>query len=102
MVVADRISTFWLILGFFAQFLFSLRFFLQWLVSERQKKSVIPISFWYLSIFGGSLLFIYSLYRKDPVFIVGQGLGVFIYLRNLYLISKKQDNKEEEIIKNSD
>jgi len=79
----------WLIVGFAGQFLFFLRFFFQWLVSEKKKKSVIPVSFWYFSIFGGVILLIYAIYRKDPVFILGQSLGVFIYARNLYFIHRK-------------
>jgi lipid-A-disaccharide synthase-like uncharacterized protein len=77
-----------LVLGFTAQILFSARFVVQWVASERAKKSVIPVSFWFLSLAGGGLLLIYSIGRKDPVFIVGQSAGVFIYSRNLYLIFK--------------
>jgi len=79
----------WLIVGFTGQFLFFLRFFLQWLVSEKKKESVIPVSFWYFSISGGIMLLVYAIYRKDPVFILGQSLGVFIYARNLYFIRRK-------------
>jgi lipid-A-disaccharide synthase-like uncharacterized protein len=78
----------WLVLGFAAQGLFFMRFFVQWLSSEIQGKSVVPLAFWYFSILGGSLLFIYSLHIKDPVFILGQGLGILIYIRNLMLIRK--------------
>ena len=80
----------WLILGFTGQILFFMRFFFQWLASEKKKESTIPISFWYFSIAGGLLLLLYSIYRKDPVFIVGQGLGIFIYARNLYFIYRKK------------
>jgi len=79
----------WLIVGFAGQFLFFLRFFFQWLVSEKKRKSVIPVSFWYFSISGGVILLIYAIYRKDPVFILGQSLGIFIYARNLYFIHRK-------------
>lgn len=79
-------SRLWLTIGFTGQFLFSLRFFLQWLKSEIAKKSVIPLTFWYFSILGGSTLLAYAIYKKDPVFIVGQALGLMIYFRNLYLI----------------
>lgn len=78
----------WLGIGFFGQAMFFGRFFIQWLASEKAKKSVIPNAFWYFSIFGGAILFIYSLYRKDPVFIAGQGLGLFIYFRNLYFVRR--------------
>jgi lipid-A-disaccharide synthase-like uncharacterized protein len=81
---------FWLTLGFTAQALFSARFLVQWLQSERQRKSVVPLAFWYLSLAGGSALFAYALYRQDPVFILGQGAGVFIYLRNLILIGRER------------
>ncbi len=84
-------ETFWVLLGFLGQFLFFLRFFFQWVVSERKKESVIPLSFWYLSIGGGLILLSYALYRRDPVFILGQSLGVFIYARNLYFIHKKKN-----------
>ncbi|UCC95363.1 MAG: lipid-A-disaccharide synthase N-terminal domain-containing protein [Candidatus Omnitrophota bacterium] len=80
----------WLVLGFLGQFLFFLRFFFQWLVSERKRESVIPLSFWYLSICGGLLILCYAIYRKDPVFILGQSMGVFIYARNLLLIHRKK------------
>src|SRR5450432_590740 len=76
----------WLALGFFAQALFTARFLVQWIASERAGKSVIPIAFWFFSIGGGALLLVYALYRKDPVFIAGQALGLVVYVRNLYFI----------------
>jgi lipid-A-disaccharide synthase-like uncharacterized protein len=76
----------WVVLGFVAQGLFTARFLVQWIASERARASVIPISFWFFSVGGGFLLLIYALYRRDPVFIAGQGLGLFVYLRNLYFI----------------
>lgn len=76
----------WLILGFVAQFMFTMRFFLQWIASERAGRSVIPLAFWYFSIVGGLLLLIYALDRRDAVFIAGQAFGVFVYLRNLYFV----------------
>lgn len=76
----------WVLLGFAAQGLFTMRFLVQWIASERAKRSVIPLAFWYFSIAGGLLLLIYALYRKDPVFIAGQAFGVFVYLRNLYFV----------------
>ncbi len=76
----------WVLLGFIAQALFTMRFLVQWIASERAGRSVIPLAFWLFSIGGGVLLFIYALYRRDPVFIAGQGFGVFVYLRNLYFV----------------
>ena len=76
----------WLLVGFGGQGLFMLRFVIQWLHSERQRKSVIPVSFWYFSLAGALVLLAYSVHRRDPVFIAGQLLGVAIYLRNLVLI----------------
>ena len=75
-------------IGFAGQGLFAMRFIVQWLTSEGQGRSVIPIVFWYFSIGGGSVLLIYAIWRQDPVIICGQGLGLFIYLRNLFLIHK--------------
>ncbi|KRT35114.1 lipid A Biosynthesis domain protein [Acetomicrobium hydrogeniformans ATCC BAA-1850] len=79
-----------LILGFVAQGLFGARFFVQWLASEKEKRSVVPFSFWILSLVGGILLFIYATARHDPVFMVGQASGVFIYIRNIYFILRER------------
>lgn len=76
----------WVLLGFIAQAMFTMRFLVQWLASERAGHSIIPLGFWIFSIAGGLLLFVYALYRKDPVFIAGQGFGVFVYLRNLQFV----------------
>ena len=81
-----------IVVGFGGQALFASRFILQWLSSESVGRSVIPIGFWYCSIGGGSVMLIYAVWREDPVFICGQGLGLFIYLRNLYLIFKERKN----------
>ena len=75
-------------IGFAGQGLFAMRFIVQWLTSEGQGRSVIPIAFWYFSIGGGAVLLLYAIWRQDPVIICGQGLGLFIYLRNLFLIHK--------------
>jgi lipid-A-disaccharide synthase-like uncharacterized protein len=80
----------WVLIGFLAQGFFSMRFLVQWIASERAGKSVIPIAFWWCSIGGGLLLFVYALYRRDPVFIAGQGFGVFVYLRNLHFVLRER------------
>ncbi|NOY80165.1 MAG: hypothetical protein GXP31_04075 [Kiritimatiellaeota bacterium] len=80
----------WLVLGFGAQALFSARFIVQWIASERAGRSVVPLLFWYLSLSGSTLLLLYAVHRKDPVFILGQGTGVAIYLRNLHLIYREK------------
>ena len=78
----------WVLLGVAAQALFTMRFLVQWLASERAGHSVIPMAFWLFSIGGGILLLVYALYRKDIVFIAGQAFGVFVYLRNLYFVMR--------------
>lgn len=80
----------WILLGFVAQGFFTMRFVVQWLASERAKRSVVPIAFWFFSLGGGALLLIYAIKRQDPVFIAGQGLGLFIYIRNLWLIANER------------
>ncbi len=86
----DKNEVGWLLLGLCGQVLFMLRFVIQWLHSERQRKSVIPESFWYFSVAGALVLLVYSVHRRDPVFILGQVLGVGIYLRNLALIRNER------------
>ena len=77
----------WAILvGYIAQAMFAMRFVVQWIASERAGHSVVPMAFWIFSIGGGLMLLGYALYRKDPVFIIGQAFGVFVYLRNLQFI----------------
>jgi len=83
------ISLSWLIVGFLGQIFFSARFIIQWLYSEINKKSIIPLAFWFFSILGGVTLLIYAIHRKDPVFILGQSAGLLIYARNLYFINKQ-------------
>ena len=86
------IDKIFLYIGIFGQLCFSMRFIVQWLYSEKAKKSVIPTAFWYFSLLGGIILLIYAVYHRDPVFIMGQAPGVLIYSRNIYLIHK---NKKE-------
>ncbi len=82
----SRVQTVWLVIGFIAQGLFSARFLVQWIASERRKRSIVPTTFWYFSIAGGALLLAYAIHRRDPVFIVGQGAGLIVYVRNLQLL----------------
>jgi lipid-A-disaccharide synthase-like uncharacterized protein len=80
----------WVILGFIAQGLFTARFVVQWIASERAGRSVIPMAFWIFSIAGGALLLIYALYRKDVVFIAGQAFSFFVYARNLHFVMRER------------
>ena len=80
----------WAWVGIIAQLLFTARFVVQWIASERAGKSVVPMAFWWFSILGGGLLLVYALYRKDPVFIIGQGLGMGIYVRNIVLVLREK------------
>jgi lipid-A-disaccharide synthase-like uncharacterized protein len=82
------IPTTWLVIGFLGQAVFTARFLVQWLASERKCDSIVPVAFWWLSLAGGIILLSYAIQRRDPVIIVGQGMGLFIYTRNLMLIAK--------------
>lgn len=86
----------WLGIGFLGQALFSARFLVQWVTSERRKRSVVPLAFWYFSLAGGATLLAYAIHRLDPVFILGQGAGLFIYLRNLQLIYRQRGSEKDE------
>lgn len=77
---------FWLVFGIAAQLVFGSRFILQWIASEREGRSIMPLSFWFLSIIGGLMTLVYGLVRREPVIIIGQALSTFIYIRNLILI----------------
>ena len=88
-----NIEIFFLCIGFLGQGVFASRFIVQWIYSEKKGESSIPVVFWYLSIFGGIGLLTYAIFRKDPVIILGQSFGIFIYLRNLILIYKKKKKK---------
>jgi lipid-A-disaccharide synthase-like uncharacterized protein len=80
--------TFWLLVGFLGQALFTARFAVQWLVSERKRDSVVPVAFWWLSLLGGGALLAYAISRQDPVIIVGQAMGLLVYVRNLMLVAQ--------------
>ncbi len=84
----------WRGIGLLGQGLFFSRFLVQWIASERRKESVIPLYFWYLSLSGGIILFFYAMHIRDPIFILGQSCGVFVYTRNLVLIFRKKKIKE--------
>jgi len=83
-------ETIWVGIGFIGQMLFGARFLIQWIVSERERRSHIPLAFWYFSLGGGVVLLSYAIWRADPVFIMGQSMGLMIYLRNLYFIYKER------------
>ena len=83
-------NVFWLVVGLVGQAFFTMRFLVQWIVTEKQRKSVIPELFWYFSIMGSVTLLSYAIYRKDPVFILGQSFGSVVYFRNLYFIHKRK------------
>jgi lipid-A-disaccharide synthase-like uncharacterized protein len=86
----------WIALGFAGQALFGSRFLVQWLVSERHGRVVIPTGFWYLSLFGGLALLAYAIHKRDPVFAVGQGAGLLIYARNLWLHRRDRTDALQE------
>ena len=85
----------WLVIGFLGQGLFSARFIIQWLQSERLKKSVIPQAFWYFSVAGGVTLLAYAIHRRDPVFILGQASGLIIYFRNLQFLWRDRKSADK-------
>ena len=79
----------WLVIGFLGQACFFSRFLVQWMASERAGRSLVPRAFWYLSIAGGAIVLSYAIWRRDPVFIAGQSVGLFVYLRNLILLRRE-------------
>ncbi len=85
---------FWVLIGFLGQGMFTMRFIVQWITSEKRKESVIPVAFWYFSLGGGLILLAYAIRRMDPVFIAAYLLNPIIYSRNLYFIYKKKPNPE--------
>ena len=88
-----EITSPWHLLGLAGTLMFSMRFIVQWIVSERRKESVIPIAFWYLSIFGSLGILVYAVHRADPVFILAYAFNCFIYARNLMLIARERKSK---------
>ena len=88
--------TLWLVIGFSGQAIFTARFLVQWVASERRRDSVVPVAFWWLSLAGGTTLLAYAIHRQDPVIIVGQSMGAFIYIRNLMLVQKGRQRVERQ------
>lgn len=86
----------WLVIGFLGQAFFSTRFLIQWVFSEKHRRSVIPVAFWYFSLAGGATLLAYAIHREDPVFIVGQAGGLVVYSRNLYFIWRERKERRAE------
>jgi lipid-A-disaccharide synthase-like uncharacterized protein len=80
----------WVIIGFAGQAVFASRFIVQWIATERRRRSVVPVAFWYLSLAGSIVLLVYSIYRQDVVFIAGFSLNLLVYLRNLYFIHRRR------------
>lgn len=89
-------ETIWLAVGFLGQVMFSMRFIIQWVASERRRRSYIPVAFWFFSIAGGSILLSYAVWRLDPVFIAGQAGGLVIYARNLHFIWREHRQAKTE------
>ena len=83
----------WLVIGFLGQACFFSRFLVQWMASERAGRSLVPRAFWYLSIAGGLIVLSYAIWRRDPVFILGQSVGLFVYLRNLVLLRREEEER---------
>ena len=83
--VTEKAKDPWFLVGILGQFTFAARFVVQWLVSEREKKVVIPVAFWWLSITGGVVTLAYAVHQEDPVFIIAQGTGLVMYFRNLVI-----------------
>ncbi len=84
----------WLTVGFLGQGLFTARFVVQWLASERKRESIVPAAFWWLSLLGGCALLFYAIFRRDPVIITGQAMGLFVYTRNLMLLRRSRRRAE--------
>ena len=93
----DSTDLIWLTIGLAGQTMFMMRFVVQWIHSERHQKSVIPVSFWYLSLVGGLTVLAYGLHKAEPVIILGQLPGTFVYARNLVLISREKRDVLAEV-----
>jgi len=95
------IDTIWLTIGFLGQGLFFMRFFVQWIASEKKGQSIIPNAFWYFSLGGGLVLLSYAIWRQDPVFMLGQSTGLLIYSRNLYFVHRKNPSEKLDAVDTS-
>ena len=95
-MAAISVEYIWLAVGFVGQAIFGLRFVVQWIATERKRRSVIPLAFWYLSLAGTVVLLAYSIYKVDPVFIAGFSLNMIIYVRNLYFIYLRRKGETQE------
>ncbi|HVT02400.1 MAG TPA: lipid-A-disaccharide synthase N-terminal domain-containing protein [Thermoanaerobaculia bacterium] len=91
----------WVAFGFAGQLLFTLRFLVQWITSEKSGRSVIPVYFWYFSLGGGLILSVYAWHKRDPVFFLGQSVGLIVYVRNLMLI-RTEGRKLKAEVKNKE
>ncbi len=101
--LSNHLNVLWIGIGLLGQAMFSARFLIQWLASERVKQSIVPDLFWYFSLSGGLILLTYAIHKKDPVFILGQGTGILIYARNLYFIYRQRlECKSHTTINKSD
>jgi lipid-A-disaccharide synthase-like uncharacterized protein len=90
-------ASYWLVIGIVGQGIFALRFLIQWIASEKKRDSVVPIAFWWLSLLGGIDLLAYAIYRREPVIIMGQVMGIPVYARNLVLIVKARRSAQATI-----
>ena len=97
----NTLEAVWMLVGLAGQFTFFLRFVVQWIASERKKRTVVPLAFWYLSLAGTVLVLAYALYKKDPVFILAYSLNIFLYVRNL-IIAKRNPAQEALMEKESE
>lgn len=94
----SNVETIWIAIGFLGQGLFFGRWVIQWIASERTAKSQVPVAFWYMSLIGGLITLAYAIYRRDPVFISGQGIGAIVYIRNLMLIRRSRHGQTSQTV----
>ncbi|MFA6094868.1 MAG: lipid-A-disaccharide synthase N-terminal domain-containing protein [Candidatus Paceibacterota bacterium] len=90
--IFNKAEQLWVLFGFIAQFMFFSRFFIQWYYSEIHKKTVVPHSFWYLSIIGAGMTLVYAIHQHDPVFMIGYSFSIILYIRNLQIARKERES----------